>query len=157
VNLRWRQARVTAVGARARAHARREVVRVEEEGLRLEVEGQPQLCHFGTKGVRKKVLALLTTAVLTTESAFVAPDATVWGNSGMWGNSGVPSRRCGVPNLPTAVFENVGGVVFVPVRYASPHVPELGLPRGSVASWFGETGIQTERGVREAALSVAWN
>ena len=62
-----------------------------------------------------------------------------------------------MPNLSTAVFENVGGVVFVPVRYASPHVPELGLPRGSVASWFGETGIQTERGVREAALSVAWN
>ena len=38
VHLRWRQARVTAVGARARSHARREVVRVEEEGLRLAEE-----------------------------------------------------------------------------------------------------------------------
>ena len=35
VNLRWWQARVTAVGARAQARARREVVRREEEGLRL--------------------------------------------------------------------------------------------------------------------------
>ena len=58
MNLRWRQARVTAVGARARAHARREVVRVEEEGLRLEVEGQPQLCHFGTKRFEGGVLQL---------------------------------------------------------------------------------------------------
>ena len=35
VNLRWRRARVAAEGARALAHVRQEVVRVEEEGLRL--------------------------------------------------------------------------------------------------------------------------
>eukprot|EP00964_Phaeocystis_antarctica_P069034 scaffold41857_cov85-Phaeocystis_antarctica.AAC.1 len=31
------------------------------------------------------------------------------------------------------------------------------LPIGAGASWFGETGIKTERGVREAALATAWN
>ena len=38
VSLRWRRARVTAEGARALAGARREVVRREEEGLRLAEE-----------------------------------------------------------------------------------------------------------------------
>ena len=38
VSLGWRQARVTADGARAQARARREVVRREEEGLRLAEE-----------------------------------------------------------------------------------------------------------------------
>ena len=38
VSLGWRQARVTADGARAQARARREVVRREEEGLRLAQE-----------------------------------------------------------------------------------------------------------------------
>ena len=46
---------------------------------------------------------------------------------------------------------------FVPVRYASPHVPEFGLPRGASDCWFGETGIVVERGVREAALATACN
>jgi hypothetical protein len=38
VSLRWRRARVTAEGARALARVRREVVRREEEGLRLAEE-----------------------------------------------------------------------------------------------------------------------
>ena len=36
--MRWRRARVTAEGARALARVRQEVVRVEEEGLRLAEE-----------------------------------------------------------------------------------------------------------------------
>jgi hypothetical protein len=36
--VRWRRARVTAEGARALARVRQEVVRVEEEGLRLAEE-----------------------------------------------------------------------------------------------------------------------
>ena len=40
VSLRWRRARVTAEGARALARVRQEVVRVEEEGLRLRGPGR---------------------------------------------------------------------------------------------------------------------
>ena len=48
-------------------------------------------------------------------------------------------------------------MIFVPVRYATPHVPEFGLPSGAAGCWFGEAGITVERGVREAALATACN
>ena len=40
------------------------------------------------------------------------------------------------------------------MRYATPHVPEFGLPSGAAGCWFGEAGITVERGVREAALAT---
>ena len=45
-------------GGEGRRGERSKQVRVEEEGLRLEVEGQPQLCHFGTKRFEGGVLQL---------------------------------------------------------------------------------------------------
>ena len=38
------------------------------------------------------------------------------------------ARGCGVPALAADAFDKVGGMIFVPVRYATPHVPEFGLP-----------------------------
>ena len=61
------------------------------------------------------------------------------------------ARGCGVPALASAAFDKVGGMIFVPMRYATPHVPEFGLPSGAAGCWFGEAGITVERGVREAA------
>ena len=98
------------------------------------------------KGTRSKLLGLLTMVAATTESAFVGPRS-----------DGGGARQVGVPRLASTVFDSVGGVIFVPVRYATPHQPEIGLPVGGSSSWFGETGIKTDRGVREAALATAWN
>jgi len=69
-------------------------------------------------GSRSKVLSLLTLMAATTESAFVGPSA-----------AGGCARHGGVPCLAPTVFDTVGGVIFVPVRYATPHNPEIGLPR----------------------------
>ena len=66
-------------------------------------------------------------------------------------------RGCGVPALAADAFDKVGGMIFVPVRYATPHVPEFGLPCDAAGCWFGEAGITVERGVREAALATACN
>ena len=97
-------------------------------------------------GCRKKLQGLLVAMAATTEATQFAPAAGV----GF-------ARRCGVSCLASATFDKVGGMIFVPVRYASPHVPEFGLPRGASDCWFGETGIVVERGVREAALATACN
>ena len=70
-------------------------------------------------GARDKLLGLLTVMAATTESAYVGPRA-----------NGGGARFGGVPCLAPAVFDTVGGVLFVPVRYASPHNPELGFPPG---------------------------
>ena len=97
-------------------------------------------------GCRKKLQGLLVAMAATTEATQFAPAA----GFGL-------ARRYGVPCLASATFDKVGGMIFVPVRYASPHVPEFGLPRGASDCWFGETGIVVERGVREAALATACN
>ena len=49
------------------------------------------------------------------------------------------------------------GTIFVPIRYPSPHPPEVGLPARSPGCWFGETNVQTGRGVREMVLAAACN
>ena len=63
-----------------------------------------------------KLLAMLTTLAATAEAFHVAPPA----------GAGV-ARGCGVPALASAAFDKVGGMIFVPVRYSTPHVPEFGL------------------------------
>ena len=73
-------------------------------------------------GCRKKLQGLLVAMAATTEATQFAPTA----GFGL-------ARRCGVSCLASATFDKVGGMIFVPVRYASPHVPEFGLPRGAAA------------------------
>ena len=97
-------------------------------------------------GAKGKLMAMLTAMAATSEAFHVAPPA----GAGR-------ARGCGVPALAADAFDKVGGMIFVPVRYATPHVPEFGLPCDAAGCWFGEAGITVERGVREAALATACN
>ena len=69
------------------------------------------------------------------------------------GPSGVAARP--VPVLGARHFEQVGGHIFLPIRYPLPFSPEVGLPADGVDSWFGEPEVGPDPQTREGVLAVA--
>ena len=60
-----------------------------------------------------------------------------------------------VPRLAAALFERLGGHVFVPVRFTQPFSPEIGLPTDGAGLWFGEPDLGPATQTRESVLAVA--
>ena len=60
-----------------------------------------------------------------------------------------------VPRLAAALFEQMGGHAFVPVRFPQPFSPEIGLPTDGSGLWFGEPDLGPAPQTRESVLAVA--